>query len=203
MAEDDKLEDASGVYSVEGELVKEEKTYPTIPLPPDNVLKSAFLTAIKYRTVAKAIEAYNFAILELASTQRAISELNDAFLEGQRVVRKLENAEKIFKADAAAREARLIREEHNLEQVKHEAKLAELQRKVELAHAQKQHDALTGEEVNTTLTQEEEEFVEHVKAKIRPARYKQIVEDLIKEQGLNEEQQKIAKELAEKLSHQT
>ena len=209
---DDKVEDVSDykVEEVSGEYIpaKEARevaerggSLPIIPLPPENVLKSAFLTAIKYRTVSKALTAYDSCISELTNIKDSQSRFNEAALNELRTIEKLNDASGVHEADQALRDESLLDAKERLVQRKHVAYLDEKKREVEKHNVDIEHGILMGASGTDELTEEEQELEEHLKAKLRPARYKSVADKIRQDTNLTEEQSKMLDDLVEELTN--
>ena len=106
MPDDDEKKGAEAEYippddrSKEIERRPETGQLPEVQLPPSGVIRSAFLTAIRYRSTAAAVAAYTSAVHQSAGAVRALADLDRAVLEKDRVTRLLEDAETIHEKDA-------------------------------------------------------------------------------------------------------
>ena len=137
---DGKIEDVSGQYiPKDAVLTPQEKDLSPIPLPPDNVMRSAFLTAIKYRSVQTALSAYNNCINELSRTKNAQAGFHRAQLQEEKAIKLLRDSDEIHREDAAKRKMARMKAEHDLEQLEHEIDLAKKLRAMEKRNADIQH----------------------------------------------------------------
>jgi hypothetical protein len=189
----------------EGEVVSAKLK--GIQLPPDNVIGSAFLSAIKYHSIASAMSAYNSVIRAESEIEESTAELYRARVDKMSAIQLLEDAPKIHAEESRVRMAKFraerIRAEQHEKQEKHEAYLAKLQREVEKRNARVMHAKLmgeSGEEETDNLTDAEEELKEYLKDKLRPSRYKTVADDLKSEMNLSKEQEKMLDELVEELT---
>lgn len=192
-----------GEYIARGDLVVDKKNLSTIPLPPDDVMKSAFLTAIKYRTVKSALRAYDSCVQELVSIKESQASFNRAQLEESRTIMMLEDADKIHQMDSDIRDANALRASETLEQLKHEAYLAEKERHVERYNVNAQHSELMNQTIEKpeTTSQADKEKKEWMEAQLfKNSREQQIADEIRKEHNLSDEEEARLAELVAKLS---
>lgn len=192
-----------GEYIARGELVVDKKNLSTIPLPPDDVMKSAFLTAIKYRTVKSALRAYDSCVQELVSIKESQASFNRAQLEESRTIMMLEDADKIHQMDSDIRDANALRASETLEQLKHEAYLAEKERHVERYNVNAQHSELMNQTIEKpeTTSQADKEKKEWMEAQLfKNSREQQIADEIRKEHNLSDKEEARLAELVAKLS---
>lgn len=142
---------------------------PSIPTPPAGAVKHAFFVAIRYRSIAGAIKAYNSAVNELADTEAAFTRLKSHMMEHHRVARLLEDAEKIHRVDAVNRDIQLINAEEKRKEALHQAALRDRERQKEMGKK------------GAKLTEDEQEFIDHLDSRLQPARYRQLAEKLIED----------------------
>jgi hypothetical protein len=180
---------------LDGEVTPKAEA-PVIGVPTDAVFKSAFLAALKYKSIQSAIKAYNGAILETANTEKALGTLDLARLEAQKAVQTLMNAPKIHETDQLHRDISHLDAQQRLKQMKHEAELAEMERAAEMRHATK---AFENEEVKSDLTEEERELVDALLAKMKPDRYRAILEKTIREQNFTGADEAKARQILDEL----
>lgn len=199
--EEDKVEDASPEY-IPAKEIAEKKAEPlaTIPLPPESVLKSAFLTAIKYRGKLEALKAYNDSVKELVGIKHSTADYNEGVLRVLRTVETLKDAQTIHKSDKNKRDAELLRSEQHLEQMKHEAYLARKLREAEKHHNRIQHEQLMSATGTDDLTEEEQEVEEYMRDKLRPSRYASVADKIRSDMNLTDEQSFILDSLVEELT---
>lgn len=197
----DKVEDASPEYISAKEIAKKKaESLATIPLPPDSVLKSAFLTAIKYRGKTEALKAYNSSVQALVEIKHSTADFNDAAVRALRSIETLKDAQTIHQSDKNIRDAELLRSEQHLEQMKHKAYLAEKQREVEKHNVNIQHEQLMGAAGTDDLTEEEQEVEEYMRDKLRPSRYASVADKIRRDMNLTDEQSYILDSLVEELT---
>lgn len=204
MAEDE-INPASSEYIAKAEITEKDKNLLPIPLPPDHVMRSAFLTAIKYRSVQTALTAYNSCIRELTSISRAQSSFHQAQLEEQRTVELLKDASTIHEADQLARDTVLLKAKQDHEQLKHEAYLAEKKREVEKHNADIQHAHLINAGIDpdekVQKSQADQEMKEYLESKVfKMRKEKSIAEEIRKEHQLTQEEEAILNNLVDELS---
>jgi len=156
----------------------------------------AFLTAFKYKSVNAALSMYNKFILEQANTHLAFAELDRARLEALRAIELLNDAETIHEMDRLERDVNLLQAQQRMLQTAHEAELAGMEREAELRFAKK-----TLDEGNETaeLSQDEHELVDALIAKMKPDKYRALLEKTIKEQNFTGVRKEKAIELMEEL----
>jgi len=206
----DKIKEVSGQYLTAAEIEEREQnksltdfrgnTLSTIPLPPEDVMRSGFLTAIKYKSIEKALNAYNDAVQGLVRIKDSQSDFNRAVMEELRTIETLNDAETIHRADKAVRDAETLRAEQHLKQVEHEAYLAEKQREVEKHNLHIQHAKLMGTTGTEDLTEEEQEAEAYMRAKLRPSRYQSVADKIRQDTTLTTEQKKILDGLVSELT---
>ena len=203
---DDKVEDVSPEYISAKEVEKKEESFPVIPLPPDNVLKSAFLTAIKYRTVASAFAAYNSVVREKGNISDSFARSYEAKGRELEAYEILCDAPYTHERKARTRrallEAESVKAEAYLAQQKHEAHLAKKLRAAEKHHNRIQHEQLMKSTVVNDMSEEEQEAEEFLRDGLRPLRIKALA-DMIRSEGVTEEESKRLDEMVEKMLHQS
>ncbi|GAB5453396.1 MAG: hypothetical protein Hals2KO_37240 [Halioglobus sp.] len=209
----DDINDTEGDYEfiARGEkAVEEDGNQLPVPLPPDHVMKSAFLTAIKYRTVESALVAYHRCINEMASIKGAQARYKNAELQEERAVLLLRDSAKIHYADAADRSAvknaaeqRLMQSEEHLKQAEHQATLDDLRREMELKNAKDQHAAfIAGNTAGTDeLSEEEQELKEFLESRVnRSGMAKKVAAAIRQERDLSGEETAILDSLVNEIS---
>jgi hypothetical protein len=152
--------------------------------------------AIQFRTVRRAIDEYNGILRAQGQTHAAYAQLDHARLEADRAQELLKEAHKVHKTDKLHRDIALLDAEERLRQMKHEAKLAKMEREAEMQHAIK---ASTQEEHVMGLTDDERELVDAMLAKMKPDRYRAILEKAIKDQNLSAADEERARQIMEEL----
>jgi len=194
----DETRDLRGTYIPAKDVAeKNSSSLANIPLPPDAVLKSAFLTGIKYRTVEKALSAYKSCIEELSNIKHAQAGFNEAVLAEQRTIELLNDAHTVHQTDKDVRDAEALRANQHLEQMKHEAYLAKKQREVEKHNVDIQHAELMNQESDPVekMTQSEKELKAHMESKLEPLRAQAVADQIRKERNLTPEEEKILDEI--------
>ena len=204
MSKDDyEQKDVRGEYIPKGEVpATQERDLSPIPLPPDNVMRSAFLTAIKYRSVQTALSAYNNCINELTRTKNAQAGFHRAQVEEERAIELLKDSSTVHATDTAKRKMEQLRAEEALAQMEHEAALAGKLREMEKRNADIQHqNFMQGQDNTDNLSQEDKELKEYMESRILRSRREKAIADLIRKEGnLSEEEEKILDELLGELS---
>jgi hypothetical protein len=190
-----------GEYLSADEVSDPTKNLPNIHVPGDVILKSAFLTAIKYRTVTSALKAYDAAFNELINIKDSQARFNEAAVEELRSIELLRDAETIHKADRNARRTRALQSEEKLEQVEHQAYLDRKLREMEKRNADIEHNAFMTGDAKTEPSEEDKELEESLLYKMGPLNVQEVADgirakyDLSKEQSdaLDEEVRKVTK----------
>lgn len=155
---------------------------------------------MRFTTVQRAVAAYNSVILEQANTHSAFAQRDRAILEASRVTEELKDAHKIHKTDKLHRDIALLSAEEQLRQMKHEAKLAKMEREAELRFARK---ASEQDQEGYDMSDDERELVDALLAKIKPDRYRVILEKTIREQNLGPEDEDKARAIMEEIINQS
>jgi len=202
----DEIEDTQGEYEFiakgEGSAQKDGGQLP-IHLPPDHVMKSAFLTAIKYRTVESALVAYHRCINEMVSIKGAKARFNAAEVEEERAVRLLRDSETIHAADAADRMLVKKAAEERLKQAEHQGQLDKMLRDMELKNAKDQHAAfMSGDTTQRTeLSEEEEELKVFLESRVyRSGMAKKVAAVIREEKDLSGDEATILDSLVNEIS---
>lgn len=177
----DKVKEGTLVYKVNRQMERRNDSLPVLPTPPPGTFKSAFFTAIRYRSISSAIAAYNQAVDELANTHDAQARLQDSVLEHERAIRRFEDAHVVHEADAKARRAEAIAIKDNHDEVEHSSYLRNMQRERERIEAEREHQAFMAGKPpeKAKMTEEEREFAEFLASKAAPARFRQMAENRI------------------------
>lgn len=162
---------------------------------PTGIFKSAFLTAIKYNRVEKAIVAYNSAVEAVADTSRAKTAVYEALLEEERALNMLENSNRIHEMDAR-------QWNDDYEDSIADAEINRMERELRLKKAREKYNKEMGIDSpaeDRPISQDEEELLEAVKTKMSPDRHRKVVEVWIKEEGLSESKAEMARAVCEEL----
>lgn len=156
--------------------------------------------AIRFRTIRSAVAAYNSVVTEQGNTELAYARLDQARLEAERAAEELADPSKIHDTDRMRRDINRLRAEQELRQLQHEARLADMERKSEMQHARV---ASKPEEKRPDLSQDEQELAEALLAKLKPDRYRALLEKTIKEQNLSTADEERAYQVMEELIRQS
>ena len=164
---------------------------PSIPMPPQGLIKSAFWTRLSYKAQAAAIRAYNETYRAVSDTVREKAAFNYAAVELERSIRVLEDSDKIHATDEAVRRHNLIQAEDDLEEAEHRRYLRRKQREMERAQADRRYNAFLNTEspdATTNLSDDEQEIVDAFESNVGgPERVRaameRIVENNIKSKG--------------------
>jgi hypothetical protein len=166
----------------------ERQHLPDLPLPSSGLIRSAFLTAVRYRGTAAAVAAYSSAVRESVEAVNALADLDDAVLKQERTRRKLVDAETIHQRDAAKRREKLLKAQQSAHQEEVRAKKADLKRQQELSRLEAQHEHWQGKETGAggfldpdDLSPDEKEYYQELKAATAHRRYDLIAKAVIDE----------------------
>ena len=178
--------------------MKDDDSFPIIPLPPEGILKSAFLTALKYRTVASAFAAYNSAVMEKGNVSDSLARNYEAKGRELEAYETLCDAPYTHERKARTRrallEAEAVQAEAYLAQQKHEAHLAKKQRAAEKHHNRIQHEQFMKSAAVDDLSEVEKEADEHMRASVLPLRIQALADAIRKERPLSDaEEARLAK----------
>ena len=144
---------------------------PEITLPPAGIIRSALITAVRYRSTVRALAAYHAAIREAAGVTEALDDLDYARLERERTIELLKDAPSIHKADADHRKKKLIKATDELEQEEARVEIARMERERKLHDEREKHRKWQQQQAGQPtsdpddLSEEEQEFATKLKAR--------------------------------------
>ena len=159
-----------GEKSRELEPREEARHLPEIALPPRGVIKSALLTALRYKTTETALRAYRAAIREAVGATGALDDLDHARLQRERTLRLLEDAESIHQDDADHRRTKRIGTEQALKDAEADAEIKDMERQRKLQRERDKHEQWEEKQRGESgpdlaeRSEEEEEFATELEA---------------------------------------